>query len=417
MAGIVARGHLELKPDTVYVGVDAGLEENAATVLTERGQQLDRFQFSTDRQGYTYMRKRLERVLERQGSGQLLVGMEPTNYFWKLLVAELEEHEIPYCLVNAFTVHRRREGDNLDRSKTDELDADTVADLVRTGKYTETRLLHGEYAELRQCVTLCHRLKHDAARQKNMVRAAIGQIFPELPTVFKDWGQTMVAMIRNHAAAVRVREMDENEFVAAVRADYHGARLMVGKLLQAHNLAKDSIGLRDGVASLQLTARLHVETWEQLEAQHIYAEDSALATFYGMPQAEYLLSVPHLGDMTAATILAEIGDPSNYHRADQLIKLAGTQPAPNLSGRKTRSRTPMSRKGRPLLRTMLYLAVLRLIQTDPSFSKRYKELQERKNSSLEKMQAIGVLMNKLLRILWSLMRNKTLYDPAWAERR
>ena len=417
MARIVARGHLQLKPDTVYVGVDAGLEKNAATVVTERGRQLDRFQFSTDREGYTYLRRRLQRALECQGSEGLLVGMEPTNYFWKLLATELEDHNIPYCLVNAFTVHRRREGDNLDRSKTDELDANTVADLVRTGKYTETRLLHKKYAELRQYVTLCHRLKHDAARQKNMVHAAVGQLFPELPLVFRVWGKTMVAMIRNHAAAVRVRDMDEMVFVAAVRADFNGSRLMVGKLMEAHNLAKNSIGLRDGVESLQLTARLHVETWEQLEAQHVYAEDTTLATFYTLPEAEYLLSVPHLGDMTAATILAEIGDPSNYRRGDQLIKLAGTQPAPNLSGRKTRSRTPMSRKGRPRLRVALYLAVLRLIQSDPSFSKRYKGLQERKDGSLEKMQAIGVLMNKLLRILWSLMRNKTEYDPEWAEHR
>ena len=416
MARIVARGHLGLKPDTVYAGVDAGLERNAATVVTERGRQLDRFLFSTDRQGYTRMRKRLERALEGQGSQELLVGMEPTNYFWKLLVTELEEHHIPYCLVNAFTVHRRREGDNLDQSKTDELDADTVADLVRTGKYTETRLLRGRYAELRQYVTLCHRLRRDAARQKNMVRAAVGQLFPELPTVFRDWGQTMVAMIRNHAAAVRIRRMAGTEFVAAVREDFGGSRLMVSKLLQAHSLAKDSIGLQDGVEALQMTARLHVETWEQLEAQHVESEDATLLAFYSMPEAEYLLSVPHLGDMTAATILAEIGDPSNYHRGDQLIKLAGTQPAPNLSGRKTRSRTPMSRKGRALLRTALYLAVLRLVQIDPSFSKRYKELQERKDGSLAKMQAVGVLMNKLLRILWCLMRNKTLYDPEWAER-
>ena len=68
------------------------------------------------------------------------------------------------------------------------------------------------------------------------------------------------------------------------------------------------------------------------------------------------------------------------------------------------------------MRTALYLAVLRLVQIDPSFSKRYKELQERKDGSLAKMQAVGVLMNKLLRILWCLMRNKTLYDPEWAER-
>ena len=77
----------------------------------------------------------------------------------------------------------------------------------------------------------------------------------------------------------------------------------------------------------------------------------------------------------------------------------------------------MSRKGRGRLRRALYFAVLRLIRSDPSFSKLYKELQAREKNPLVKMEAIGALMNKLLRILWSLMRNKSFYEPNWAENR
>lgn len=417
MPRIVARGHAQLDPNTVFGGLDLGQESSAATVVTGRGQQLGRFGFSMDVDGFDYFRKRLTRTMGRQGSDQVLVGMEPTNYFWKLVAMYLEDHSIPYCLVNAYTVRRRREGDNLDASKTDALDADAVADLVRTGKYTETRLLHGLYAELRQYVVLCDRLGRDAARQKNMVRSAVGQLFPELPAVFKDWGQTMVAMIRNHASAECIRKMPIGEFVAAVRADFSGTRLMVGKLHMAHDRASHSIGLREGVEALQLSARRYLETWELIERQRIDAEDAALETFYALPEAPYLLSVPYLGGLTAAIILGEIGDPANYRRGDQMIKLAGTQPAPNISGRKTRSRTPMSRKGRGRLRRALYFAVLRLIRSDPSFSKLYKELQAREKNPLVKMEAIGALMNKLLRILWSLMRNKSFYEPNWAENR
>jgi transposase len=284
MPRIVARGHVQLKSDTVFVGVDSGLESNSATVVTERGQRLGKFGFSTDHDGYAYFRERVRRILDRQGSEGVLVGMEPTNFFWKLLVAHLEDHGIPYCLVNALTAKRHREGDSLDPSKTDPFDADTVADLVRTGKYTETRMLHGPYAELRHYVVLRDQLRRNATRHKNMVRAAVGQLFPELPTVFNDWGQTMTAMIRNHAAAVRIREMTVQDFVAAVRADFGGFRLMVGKLHKAHHLASRSIGLRDGVSSLQLAARLHLETWERLEEQLVEAEEALLETFYALPK-------------------------------------------------------------------------------------------------------------------------------------
>jgi len=116
-----------------------------------------------------------------------------------------------------------------------------------------------------------------------------------------------------------------------------------------------------------------------------------------------------LSSITAATILAEIGDPRNYTSARQLIKLAGTQPVPNTSGRKTRSQTPMSRKGRPRLRTALFFAVLSLVRVDAAFAREYQQLQERESNPLTKMQALGVLMNKLLRILWALMRKHTFY--------
>jgi len=119
------------------------------------------------------------------------------------------------------------------------------------------------------------------------------------------------------------------------------------------------------------------------------------------------------GPVSAAIILAEIGDPRNYSNGYQLIKLAGTQPVPNLSGRKSRSRTPMSHKGRPRLRTALYFAVMRLVQVDDTFKRQYLRFQEREKNPLTKMQALGALMNKLLRILWSLMNHQTLYNPAY----
>ena len=64
--------------------------------------------------------------------------MEPSNYFWKLFAKELEEKKIPYHLVNAYTVKKHREGDQLDRSKDDQRDAGQIAELSRNGQ------LHGD---------------------------------------------------------------------------------------------------------------------------------------------------------------------------------------------------------------------------------------------------------------------------------
>jgi len=217
-------------------------------------------------------------------------------------------------------------------------------------------------------------------------------------------------MLRRHAAATAVRQLPVESFIAGVRVDLRGRRLMVSQLRRAHVLASTSIGLQDGIPALQLALRFHIEKLEGLQSQMRELQSVLLETFLALPESRYLLSVPGLGAITAAIILAEVGDPSRYHNARQWIKLAGIQPVPNTSGRKTRSRTPMSHKGRKRLRTALYFAVLRLVQVDEAFGREYQRLQQRERNPLTKMQALGALMNRLLRILWALVRHQQLYD-------
>jgi len=401
-----------VKSGTLFVGVDLALDRNVAVVMDERAKRLDRFRFDNSLEGYSYFHRRLCKAKEKDQAPAVLVGMEPTNYFWKLLATDLEARQVGYRLVNPYTVKKHREGDQLDRSKDDPRDAFVIADLLRTGKYTETRLLHGQYAELRQSVTLRDRLLRDIRRQKTLVNNIAGQLFPELSCEFKDLnGQTALAMLSSHAAATVIRQLPLDVFINDVRSVFRGKRLMVSKLRRAHALAHSSVGLKDGVQALQLSIDQYIETLEHLQRQLAQAEETLMEVFLALPEAKYMLSVPGLGVIAAATILSEIGDPSHYRQAKQLIKLAGTQPVPNASGRKSRSKTPMSHKGRPRLRTALFFAVMRLVRFDEAFARQYRHLQTRNKNPLCKMQALGVLMNKLLRILWALMRKHTLYVP------
>jgi transposase len=401
-----------VKPGTLFVGVDLALDRNVAVVMDERAKRLDRFRFDNDLQGYGYFHRRLRSVKEKHQAPAVLVGMEPTNYFWKLLATDLEARQVDYRLVNPYTVKKHREGDQLDRSKDDPRDAFVIADLLRTGKYTETRLLHGQYAELRQYVTLRERLLRDIRRQKTLVSNVAGQLFPELSREFKDLsGQTALAMLSSHAAAFVIRQLSLDAFINDVRSVFQGQRLRVSKLRRAYALAHSSVGLKDGVQALQLALDQYIETLEHLQRQLAQAEETLMEVFLALPEAKYMISVPGLGIITAATILSEIGDPGHYRQAKQLIKLAGTQPVPNASGRKSRSKTPMSHQGRPRLRTALFFAAMRLVRFDDSFARQYRQLQTRDKNPLCKMQALGALMNKLLRILWTLMRKHTLYVP------
>lgn len=405
----------QVKPNTLFVGVDLGLERHVAVLMTERAAVLSRFGFANDRAGYDYFYQRIAVEQAKHGQEAVLIGLEPTNFFWQLLAADIEQQhpEYGYRLVNPYTVKKHREGDQLERSKDDNRDAFTVADLLRTGKFTETRLLHGRYAELRQLVNLYYRLQRDVRRHKNLIWNLSGQLFPELTQVFaKLTGATALALLQQHAAAACIRQLALADFVAGVRADYAGKRLHIKKLRQAHALAQHSVGLREGIAARQLALRIHVFNYQTCCQQLDLATRALTDSFLQLPEAVYLLSVNQLGVTSAATILSEIGDPRHYTSSRQLVKLAGTQPVVNTSGQKTRSLSRMSHQGRARLRTTLFFAVMRLVSRDAAFAQLYQQLQTRPTNPLTKMQALGVLMNKLLRVLWALMRQRTYYSAA-----
>ena len=165
----------KIKPGTLFVGVDLALDHNVAVVMGERAERLARFSFPSTRDGYDFFYRQVTVIRDHHQAPAVMIGMEPTNYFWKLLAADLEVHraEYEYHLINPYTVKQRRQGDQLDRSKDDNRDAFTIADLLRTGKYTDTQLLHGDYAELRQYGLLYHRLGRDLQRQlRHLPRAA-----------------------------------------------------------------------------------------------------------------------------------------------------------------------------------------------------------------------------------------------------
>ena len=125
----------QAKPGILHAGVDLALEKNVVIVTNERAERLDRFSFTQDRGGYDYFLRRLEGVRQKQHAPTTVVAMEPSNYFWKLLARELEGQNIPYHLVNAYTVKKHREGNQLDRSKDDRRDAGQIAELSRNGHY------------------------------------------------------------------------------------------------------------------------------------------------------------------------------------------------------------------------------------------------------------------------------------------
>ena len=106
-----------------------------------------------------------------------------------------------------------------------------------------------------------------------------------------------------------------------MRIAYAGKRMLVKKLRQAYQLAATSIGLTEGFSAIQLGIEAHLNELHTLQ-QHLQQVAQAMTRcLASLPEAPFVRSI--LGEISAAMLLAEVGDPGRYQAAAQWVKLAG----------------------------------------------------------------------------------------------
>jgi transposase len=284
--------------------------------------------------------------------------------------------------------------------------------LLRTGKFTETHLPQGVYAELQTGYTAYLRLHRDRGRQVTLLRNTVRQLFPEFEQVFKDVsGFTATAVIAAGLNPRLISTQSPSEFVANVRANFQGERLALRQVQALYAWAPYSQGLPEATTALALMAQHQAETIRLLDAQAQQVHQPLLNLFHTLPEAPYLLSIQGLQDTNGLALVACSGDLTQYASGAALIKLAGTAPTPNTSGRKRYSLTPFSHQGRSDLRTVLYFITLRLITQNDALYYHYQRLTTRTPRPSPKMQALGACMNKLLWYAWHVVKHCEMYDP------
>ncbi len=117
-----------------------------------------------------------------------------------------------------------------------------------------------------------------------------------------------------------------------------------------------------------------------------------------------------------ARLIGRIGPLEDYGDARDLIKLAGSNPTQSESAGKNRSHTPMSKKGRSDLRSLLWQAAMSLLRKNDEFRAWARGMESRAAHAnpLHKREILGAAMNKLLRLYFALVTKRQMYRPASA---
>jgi len=308
---------------------------------------------------------------------------------------------------------RRREGEDIDRRKNDYRDADMAAELLRTGKFTETRLPQDIYADLRAAYHTYYSLGRERSRATNLLSALLDSLFPEFHNPFKDVStKTSLAVLATYPSPYVIAEMSMEKFMDTMTAKYKGQHLIRKKLSAIYQAAHGSVGIHAGAGVISFEVSLLVERIRLLTEQRQKVEELLVALVEWIPESKYLLSIPGLAYITIAGILGELGPLNLYRSAKQLVKMAGINPMQSESANKQASITPMSKKGRPLLRYCLWEASLNVLNHNPEFKAWAKRLQERPlhQNPLKKREARGAVCKRLLYLVFALFNKRSFYE-------
>ena len=188
--------------------------------------------------------------------------------------------------------------------------------------------------------------------------------------------------------------------------------MFCGKLRALYAACQETIGSLLGAQAAMAEIRRCLATFDHLESQlaEVDAEiDTALAL---IPISSHLFSVPGLGRITVAGLLAEIGPIEWYTSGKQLVKLAGLHPGQRDSGRRVGTRGRLAKQGRVLLRRVAFMAALSCLVHNPILRARHQALTSRPVRPLTRMVALGAAMNKLLLWVFAPLHHERNWDPA-----
>jgi transposase len=139
-------------------------------------------------------------------------------------------------------------------------------------------------------------------------------------------------------------------------------------------------------------------------------EDRIAAYLEQVPQ--HLTSIPGIGAVLAAAILGEIGDIRRFKNGAALVAYAGIDPIVIQTGEFRARSTRMSKRGSHYLRRALWQAALVAALHDPVLKLLY---EEKKRAGKHHIVAVGAVANKLVHIIYAVLRDNKPYVPAVRE--
>ncbi len=389
----------------VSIGIDVSKDKHDCFILNLEGEVLaDVFTIPNSMEGF----RELLRVIRSCTSPQdkIKVGLEATGHYSYNILGFLLDSGLPTYVLNPLHTNLYRKSLSLRKTKTDRVDARTIAAMLLSDvglkPYTDTAY-HNE--ELKSLTRYRFDKVKERAKLKSSVSRLVCILFPELEKLVPSLHIASVyALLEQFPGAKQVADAHLTR-LKSLLADASRGRYGRDKALAIRGAARNSIGQRMPAKSLELQHTIRLIRELDAEIDEVEASIQTIMEDLNSP----ITSIPGIGFRMAAVILAEVGDFSRFDSPDKLLAYAGMSPSTYQSGHLKNCYPHMEKRGSRYLRYALYSAAKYVCLWDPAFA---AYLAKKRAEGKHYYVALSHAAKKLVRLIFALEKSRQPYRLA-----
>ena len=389
----------------IYAGIDVAKDKHDCFITNSDGEVLFKaFTIPNNRDGFDEFYQKIKSVTD--DLTKVKVGLEATGHYSYNILGYLLDKGLTTFVINPLHTNLFRKSLSLRKTKTDKVDAHTIATMlmsdVNLKSYSDTSY-HNE--ELKSLTRYRFDKVKERAKLKSSISRLVTILFPELEKLVPTLHMASVyALLAEFPSATDIASAHltrlANLLATASKGHYGKDTAMLFR-----EAARSSIGSNMPAKSLELKHTLRLIQELDSEINDIETEIKIIMDEINSP----ILSIPGINYRMGAMIIAEVGDFSRFDSPDKILAYAGLSPSTYQSGQLDSSYSHMEKRGSRYLRFALFNATKYVCHWDPTFS---AYLAKKRSEGKHYNVAISHATKKLVRVIYQLEKTGNTYIKA-----
>lgn len=382
----------------VYVGIDVAKDKHDCFICNGDGEILaNAFTIENSRSGFEHLLKIINTCTGIDG--KMKVGLEATGHYSYNLLGFLLDNGLPTFVINPLHTNLYRKSLSLRKTKTDKVDARTIASMLMSDvslkPYSQT-LYHNE--ELKSL----SRYRFDKVKERSKLKCSVSRLinilFPELEKLVCSVHMASVyALLSEFPSAKDISSVHLTRLTNLLHSASNGHYTRDTAIL-FKDAARNSIGCYMPAKALELKHTIKLIRELNAEIGEIDNEIKSIMDKINSP----ILSIPGISYNLGAMIISEIGDFRNFSSPDKILAFAGLSPSTYQSGKLDNAYSHMEKRGSRYLRYALFNAAKYVCNWNPSFA---AYLAKKRSEGKHYNVAISHVAKKLVRLIFALEKS------------